>query len=47
MLKEMMQNEHDFKLIQNYKTLKEINLFEVPNFNMETQINEFEKGKWF
>ena len=43
----MIKNEQDFKMIQNYRTLKEINLFEVPNFNMETQINDFEKDKWF
>ena len=43
----MIKNEQDFKMIQNYRTLKDINLFEVPNFNMETQINDFEKDKWF
>lgn len=43
----MIKNEQDFKIIQNYRTLKDINLFEVPNFSMETQINDFEKDKWF
>ncbi len=43
----MIKNEQDFKMIQNYRTLKDINLFEVPNFSMETQINDFEKDKWF
>jgi hypothetical protein len=47
MLKDMIKNEQDFKMIQNYRTLKDINLFEVPNFSMETQINDFEKDKWF
>ena len=32
----MIKNEYDFKMIENYSTLKGINLFELPYFNMET-----------
>ncbi len=43
----MIQNENDYKMIENYKTLNEINLFEMPNFIMETLIDDFQKDKWF